>query len=124
MRMKKTKLLGIFAVFTIAYIAKEVNAMKIKEKVTNKLNEKKWYYVELETDAIYSVAIVTLLGTLKPENRRLWDGNPSKVLFKLNLDSKQKAAFEVAARDYLIKMETEEEVFNQDKSKARLLVYK
>ena len=94
--------------------------MNIKEKINDRLNEKKWYYVELETDAIYSVAIATILGTLKPENRRLWDGNPSTVIFKLNLNAKQKATFETAANDYLISIKTEEEAV----TKNRPLVYK
>jgi len=92
--------------------------MKIKEKVANKLNEKRWYYVELETEAIFSVAIVTMLGTLKQKNRVLWYGNNDIVKLTLNLDSKQKAAFEVVARDYLVTMRLEEE------SSSRPLVYK
>ena len=92
---------------------------KIKDKVNNKLNEKKQYVFIINKEGLFSVAVVTALSMLSKENRTLECADNDYAVLILNVDMKQKAAIELALSDYLIQMDIDEE-----KPELKAVVYK
>lgn len=108
--------IGVLAIKTPS-IMRRYDDMKIIDKkiaqLNEKANEKKSYIVIMYEDAIYSVGIMALIGTLSRENRRLWSVIKYKdehyVQWKLTMNTKQKIAFEETAKDYLVSIVLEDE---------------
>ena len=82
--------------------------MFIKEKINEKLSEKKQYTVCINKEGLFSVAVVTALGMLNKDNRTLDVVHKEYAVLILNMDTKQKAAIELALSDYLIAIEVDE----------------
>ena len=111
-----------FAPDTAPKVAKEDTTMikrKIKDKVNNKLNEKKQYVFIIDKEGLFSVAVVTALSMLSKENRTLECADNDYAVLILNVDMKQKAAIELALSDYLIQIDIDEE-----KPELKSAVYK
>lgn len=80
-------------------------------------DEKKEYLVVMKEDALYSVGIMALIGTLSRENRLLYSvemcNHEAYIVWSLNLNKKQKIALEETAKDYITHFSLREENIRQ-----------
>ena len=82
--------------------------MKIKDKINEKLNEKKLYCVCMSSEALFNVAVITALNLLSKDNRAISCVEGDYAVLFLNMDARQKAAIELALADYLVAFELDE----------------
>ena len=93
-------LLPFFAAITCLFIAKEVIDMKIVNKLNDQLKKKRRYGLCLRNEAIFNVGVITALGLIGKENRKILDANDTYIKIELIMDVEQKAAIDLATRDY------------------------
>ncbi len=77
--------------------------------IKEKLDKKKRYFVTMNQDALYSIGVMAFIGTLSIENRELVAlGRRAEdkfkrrmVMYRLDMNAKQRIAFEEVAKDYI-----------------------
>lgn len=77
--------------------------------IKEKLDKKKRYFVTMNQDVLYSIGIMAFIGTLSIENRELVAlGRRAEdkfkrrmIMFRLDMNAKQRIAFEEVAKDYI-----------------------
>ena len=121
----KRKTLIFFALITAPFIAKEVIDMNIFKKVDDKIKEKRWYELCLRNDAIFNVGIVTAMGFILKDNRKVLGAGRKYIRIELFMDIEQKQFIELACRDYLKSIKRIEPLNKPEKSEeVRQLVWK
>lgn len=79
----------------------------LKNKIDEKLNEKKWYIVRMTQESL-NVAVIAALQMIKPEDRQLVEVDyrngifDRDVVWYLNMNPKQKIAIKEACSDYIV----------------------
>lgn len=77
--------------------------------IKEKLDKKKRYFVTMNQDALYSIGVMAFIGTLSIENRELValerrandKFKRRMIMFRLDMNAKQRIAFEEVAKDYI-----------------------
>ena len=88
----------------------------LRNKIDEKLNEKKWYIVRMKQESL-NVAVIAALQMIKPEDRQLVEvdyqhGKFNRdVIWYLNMNPKQKIAIKEACSDYIVAF-TEKDIPN------------
>ena len=77
--------------------------------IKEKLDKKKRYFVTMNQDVLYSIGVMAFIGTLSIENRELVAlGRRAEdkfkrrmIMYRLDMNAKQRIAFEEVAKDYI-----------------------
>ena len=94
--------------------------MIIKDKINEKLNEKKQYVYTLKKDVIFNIGIMTAIGILGDDSRELMSCGNKYVVFRLYMDKAQKTAIDLTVKDYLRSIKDITEVAEKPASASRV----
>ena len=83
--------------------------MKIIDKINERLKEKKQYEYIIDKEALFNVGVITALGLLDKSNRELMAVTDEYAELTLFMDMEQKAAIDLALRDFIEKVIVVEE---------------
>ena len=83
--------------------------MKIIDKINERLKEKKQYEYIIDKEALFNVGVITALGLLDKSNRELMAVTDDYAELTLFMDMEQKAAIDLALRDFIEKVIVVEE---------------
>ena len=83
--------------------------MKIIDKINEKLKEKKQYEYIIDKESLFNVGVITALGLLDQSNRELMAVTKEYAELTLFMDMEQKAAIDLALRDFIVKVIVVEE---------------
>ena len=83
----------------------------IHRKVSENLNETKWYIIQMKQKSLNSIAVIGALSALDDSNKGLigvakgWkDPLDKDIVWLLYMDNAQRIAFEQVAKNYIVEM--------------------